>query len=122
MKKIELYAENAGDDLRPVVDEAGNVKTLKPTNEKIELYAENAGDDLRPVVGESVKGKNLKPTDEKIELYAENAGDDMRPVVEEEGYTGESGNKGIDFEAVAKTKIAPENEFTIGSSAKTLPA
>jgi len=120
-EKIELYAENAGDDLRPVVDEAGNVKNLKLTNEKIELYAENAGDDLRPVVGEAVKGKNLKPTNEKIELYAENAGDDMRPVVEE-GYTGESGKKGSDFEAVAKTKIAPENEFTIGSSAKTLPA
>jgi hypothetical protein len=114
-EKIELYAENAGDDLRPVVDEAGNVKNLKLTNEKIELYAENA------VVGEAVKGKNLKPTNEKIELYAENAGDDMRPVVEE-GYTGESGKKGSDFEAVAKTKIAPENEFTIGSSAKTLPA
>jgi len=125
-EKIELYAQNAGDDMKPVVDEAGNIKkeeNLKPTNEKIELYAENAGDDLLPVVDEAgfyKKEKNLTPTDKKIELYAENAGDDMRPVVEEEGYTGESGKRGSDLEKVAKTKIVPENEFT--SSTKTLPA
>jgi len=25
-EKIELYAQNAGDDMKPVVDEAGNIK------------------------------------------------------------------------------------------------
>jgi len=119
-EKIELYAENAGEGLEPVVGEDN--EKLSPTKEKIELYAENAGVGLEPVVG--VDNEKLSPTKEKIELYAENAGVGLERVVDVEvesvGYTGAQDSGPWGLEEGGKTKFAPQN--VLESNTKTLPA
>jgi len=79
-EKIELYAENAGDGLEPVVGEDN--EKLSPTKEKIELYAENAGVGLERVVDVEV---------------------------ESVGYTGAQDSGPWGLEEGGKTKFAPQN-------------